>query len=140
MLTIKATIYFENPFWVGCFERTDKGGFAVARKIFGPEPTDPEIYQFILENFDELKFGQPQAFDLKIKRVNPKRLQRQVKREMEKLKSEQMPSTVAQDFMREELEKNKKMRKKKSKAEQEQLKEKKFQQKQQKKKEKKRGH
>ena len=27
----RATIYFEDPFWVGAFERSDGAGYAVAR-------------------------------------------------------------------------------------------------------------
>lgn len=37
--------------------------------------------------------------------MNPKRVQREVRREMEKIKVTAKPSTFAQDYMREELEK-----------------------------------
>lgn len=57
MVTIKATIYFEKRFWLGTFERTDKEGYAVARHIFGAEPSDPEVHEFILNPYLELKFG-----------------------------------------------------------------------------------
>lgn len=140
MITIKTTIYLEHPFQVGSFERTDKAGFAVARKIFGPEPSDVEVHEFILNNFLDLHFGEPQKFSLEIKRINPKRLQRQAKKEMEKLKKTQRPSTFAQDMMREDLEKNKKERKKVSKAQKEANEKIRFELKQEKKKQKKRGH
>ncbi len=140
MITIKATIYLEHPFWVGSFERTDSDGFAVARKIFGAEPSDAEIHEFVLKDFHELKFGEPQEFSLQIKRINPKRLQRQVRKEMEELKKSQKPSTMAQDVMRENLETNKKERKKLSKAQKEAEMKKQFELKQEKKKEKKKGH
>ena len=58
MATIKATIFFEKCFWVGTFERTDKEGYAVARHIFGGEPSDPEIHEFVLTQYHELKFGE----------------------------------------------------------------------------------
>jgi hypothetical protein len=48
MATIKATIYFEKQYWVGSFERTDKEGFAVARYVFGGEPSDHEVHEFVL--------------------------------------------------------------------------------------------
>ncbi len=41
--TIKVTILLENSFWIGLFERNDSEGYAVARKIFGGEPTDNEL-------------------------------------------------------------------------------------------------
>ncbi len=47
-------------------------------------------------------------FALQIKRMNPKRVQRAVRKEMEKLKETSKPSTLAQEYMREEVEKKKK--------------------------------
>lgn len=140
MINIKATILLDGPFWVGLFERIDREGYSVARKIFGGEPSDAEVYQFVLQNYHELKFGAPQEFKLIIKRMNPKRLQREARREMEKIKENRRPSTHAQDYMREELEKNKIERNRLSKEEKEAKKEKQFQLKQIKRKEKHRGH
>ncbi len=54
MTVIKATIFFEKKFWVGTFERIDKEGYALAKHIFGGEPTDPEIYEFVLNHYHEL--------------------------------------------------------------------------------------
>ncbi len=126
MATISATILLDGSFWVGIFERTDKKGYSAARKIFGAEPSDAEVYDFVLNHFDELQFGAPQEFQLVIKRMNPKRVQREIRREMERLKENSMPSTHAQDYMREQLEKNKKERKLFSKKEKEAHKEKQF--------------
>lgn len=140
MIQIKATIYFEKKFWVGSFERIDQTGYAVAKHIFGGEPTDPEVYQFVLENYQSLNFGPPKAFELEIKRKNPKRVQREVRKEMERVKQETRPSTFAEDYMREELERNKRVKKAKTKAQKEELIEKQFNLKQQKRKEKRKGH
>lgn len=140
MAIIKATIFFEKRFWVGTFERTDKEGYAVARHIFGGEPSDPEIHEFILNHFHELKFGTPKEIQIEIQRMNPKRIQRQVRREMEKMRESARPSTLAQDYMREELEKNKKLKKSISSAEKQARKEEQFALRQEKKKEKQRGH
>lgn len=140
MVTVKATILFEGKFWVGIFERTDKQGYAVARRIFGGEPSDAEVYEFVLKNYHELKFGLPQEFKLVVKRMNPKRVQREVRREMEKIRGSTKPSTHAQDYMREELEKHKKERKQLSKSAKEARLEKQFLLRQKKKKDKHRGH
>ncbi len=140
MITIKATIFFDKRYWVGTFERTDKEGYALARHIFGAEPTDPEIYAFVLNHYQELKFGSLKEFTLDIKRMNPKRVQKEVRREMEKMKETTRPSTFAQDYMREELEKKKLEKKHKSSAVKQARKEQQFSLKQQKKKEKQRGH
>lgn len=116
MVTIQVTIFFEKRFWIGLFERTDKEGYAVARHVFGGNPTDPEVLEFVLKHYQELNFGEVREFQLEIKRMNPKRVQREVRREMEKIKETTKPSTVAQDYMREELEKKKKEKKQKSAA------------------------
>lgn len=42
------TVIYDDPFWVGIFERQTVDGYAVARTIFGGEPTGPKLYQFIL--------------------------------------------------------------------------------------------
>ena len=140
MPTIKATIFLDGSFWVGLFERTDKKGYSAARKIFGGEPSDAEVYEFILNHYDELKFGAAQEFELVIKRMNPKRLQREVRREMEKVKENSRPSTHAQDYMRLELEKNKLEKKRLSKKEKEARLKEQFLLKQEKRKKKHRGH
>lgn len=86
MAIVKATIFFEKRFWVGTFERTDKEGYAVARHIFGAEPSDSEVYEFVLKHYVELKFGKDKEITIQIQRMNPKRVQREVRREMEKMR------------------------------------------------------
>lgn len=138
--TIQVTILLENRFWVGLFERKDDKGYAAARKIFGAEPSDAELYDFVLTHYDELNFSTPQEFTLIIKRKNPKRIKREVRREMENAKEGSRKTTLAQDMLREELEKNKKLKKVVSK-EQKQAREKElFLKKQAKRKEKQKGH
>ncbi len=137
---IKVTVMLEKSFWIGLFERNDEQGYAVARKIFGDEPTDAELYQFILMNYNELKFTEPQEITLIIKRKNPKRIQREVKREMEQAKKGLTNTTHAQEVLRLELEKNKKVRKIISRVEKQRQLNEKFILKQEKKKKKQRGH
>lgn len=140
MTTIKATIFFEKRFWVGTFERTDKEGYAVAKHIFGAEPSDSEIHEFVLNHYHELKFGElRKELAIQIQRMNPKRVQREVRREMERMKETTRPSTLAQDYMREEIEKKKKEKKSISSAEKQAYKDEHFAIKQQKKKKKQRG-
>lgn len=137
--TISVTVLIENAFWVGIFERNDNDGYAVARQIFGGEPSDAELYDFVLTHFDRLRFTEPQDFKLVIKRKNPKRMQREVRREMEKAKKGLPSTTHAQDVLRVDLEKKKIVKKSISKAEKEAFLERKFQLKQEKKKNKHRG-
>jgi len=78
MATIKATIFFDKRYWVGTFERTDKEGYTVARYIFGAEPSDSEIHEFVLDHYHELKFGEPKEVQIQIQRMNPNSIARQI--------------------------------------------------------------
>lgn len=140
MATVKATIFFDKRFWVGTFERTDKEGYAVARHIFGAEPSDPEVHEFVLNHYHELKFGEAKEITIQIQRMNPKRVQREVRREMARMKETLNPSTLAQDYMREEIEKKKKEKKSVSSAEKQARKDEQFFLEREKRKEKHRGH
>ena len=141
MNSIMVTVSLEGSLWVALFERTDSEGKAVARHVFGKEPTDPELYEFILAHFRELEFSLPHDFRLIIKRKNPQRMQREVRREMEKAKKTGKPKeSIAQEVLRKELEEKKQIRKARTKTEKEAEAEKKFIQRQEKRKEKHRGH
>lgn len=138
--TIKVTVTLERSLWVGIFERTDKKGYAVARKLFGGEPADPQLYEFISTHFYQLKFTEPHDFKLVIKRKNPKRILREVRREMERAKADLISETRAQEVLRFELEKNKKTKKKISRTDKQAKAQRSFLVRQEKKKKKKRGH
>ena len=43
----KLTVYFEEPFWIGVFERIEDGKLSVAKVTFGAEPKDYEVQEYI---------------------------------------------------------------------------------------------
>lgn len=136
-ISINLTVFFENPFWVGVFERKENGLLETSRIVFGPEPKDYEVYTFVLANFYKLKFSKPiVVYERQVNKINPKRLQREIK----KLQSTNGMSTKSQDALRLQREENK-FKKKNACKEQKEL-EKKIQyaRKLEKKKQKKRGH
>ena len=53
----KLTVFFEEPFWVGVFERIEDGKLSVAKVTFGAEPKDYEVYAFLLEHWRQLPFS-----------------------------------------------------------------------------------
>ena len=53
----KLTVFFEEPFWVGVFERIENGKMSVSKVTFGSEPKDYEIYEFVLKYYNVLKFS-----------------------------------------------------------------------------------
>lgn len=137
---ISVTIQFDPPFWVGIFERNDNQGYAATRKVFGAEPTDPELYEFIQTNYHELNFTEPQEnIQLDIKRKSFKRMQREIKKALQSEKSVKK-ETRAQEALRLDLEQRKKIKKTQSKSDKTKLEKERFELKQEKKKQKRRGH
>jgi hypothetical protein len=45
--TMQLTVFFDGQFWVGVIEQHDDAGLKVARYLFGPEPTDTEVFAFV---------------------------------------------------------------------------------------------
>lgn len=136
-MNTKLTIYFDDPFWVGVFERIDFGLLETSRVVFGVEPKDYEVYAFVLENYYKLKFSR--AINVEInseKYINPKRLQRRIRKET----SATGVGTKAQQVIKLEHESRKLENKKASKEKNEELERLKFEKRQEKKKEKKKGH
>ncbi|MEE0435818.1 MAG: YjdF family protein [Peptococcaceae bacterium] len=73
------TVYFEEPFWVGVFERTEGDNLSVCKCTFGAEPKDAEILALVQKHFRRLTFGPIVAADIpRPVHVNPKRRQREV--------------------------------------------------------------
>lgn len=77
------TVFFEEPFWVGVYEREENGLLRVSKVIFGAQPRDYEVYQFLLDNWHKLKFGPATPADVEhIPARNPKRVQRAIARQL----------------------------------------------------------
>ena len=116
-VTGRLIVYFEEPFWVGAFERISEGKLSVCKITFGAEPKDYEIYDFILKNY------------------NPKRVQREVRKQVKNTGI----GTRSQQALKLQQKKLKIERKTVKRERQEAEKERRFNLKQQKRKEKHRG-
>ncbi len=77
----KLTVFFEDPFWVGVFERVSGGKLSAAKVTFGAEPKDYEVLQFINMNYYQLQFSPAIEAVVKDTRKNPKRAQRDAKKQ-----------------------------------------------------------
>ena len=77
----KLTIYFEDPFWVGVFERIENRKLSVAKVTFGAEPKDYEVLEFINRNYYHLRFSPAVETVVKDTKKNPKRAQRDAKKQ-----------------------------------------------------------
>jgi hypothetical protein len=134
--TCKLTVFFEEPFWVGVFERIQNGKLSVSKVTFGAEPKDYEVYDFILKHYAELQYSPAVAAVVKETTKSPKRMQRQVKRQLQ----DTGIGTKSQQALKLQQEQCKTERKRRSRAQKEAEAERSFQLKQQKKKDKHRGH
>ena len=134
----KLTVMFEEPFWIGLYEREYGRRNEVCKITFGPEPKDYEVYAFLLDNRQRLVFSPPIAAEkTKEKRINPKRMQRQISRQ---LASYEGIGTKAQQALKLQHEEGKQARKKRTKEEKDAEAERRFEQRQQKRKDKHNGH
>lgn len=78
------TILFEDPFWIGLYERIDDNKYEVCKITFGAEPKDYEVYDFLLKNWNKLRFSPPIKTDkIEERKVSPKRMQRQINSQLE---------------------------------------------------------
>ena len=131
----KLTVFFEDPFWVGVFERISDGKLSVCKVTFGAEPKDYEIYAFVLQNHGRLKFSPSVEAEAKKTSHNPKRIQREIQRQVQNTGI----GTKAQQALKLQQEQMKTERKTESRRRREEEKQLRFEQKQQKRKEKHRG-
>ncbi|MDE5771254.1 MAG: YjdF family protein [Ruminococcus sp.] len=76
-------VFFDGQFWTGVFENTNDGKLSVCKVIFGAEPKDCEIYEFILKNYHKLKFSPEIEISEKMTAKNPKRIQREAKKQLQ---------------------------------------------------------
>ncbi len=82
-VTCKLTVLFENPFWIGLFERKEGRNLSVAKVIFGAEPKEYDVYEFIKKNYYDLQFSPVVKVHTEKSARNPKRSQREARKQLE---------------------------------------------------------
>ena len=137
----KLTIFFEEPFWVGIFERIEDGKLSAAKVTFGAEPKNCEVQEYIQKCYFSLKFSPVVETVVKDIKRNPKRMQREAKKQMLEIgigtKSQQALKLQQEQNKQEQ---NKQERKEKSRKKKEAEEQRMFELKQRKKREKHKGH
>lgn len=132
----KLTVLFEEPFWVGVFERISDGKLLVCKVTFGAEPKDYEVWDFILKYYSDLKFSPAVEIEVKQTADNPKRRQRNARKQLQNSGI----GTKSQQALQNQREEMKTERRQIRKEQKETEKQRQFDLKQQKRKEKHRGH
>ena len=138
-MRISLTVFFEDPFWVGVFERIDDGKLSVCKVTFGAdgaEPKDYDVWEFILQNYDRMVFSPAVETETKQTADNPKRRLRNVRKQTER-RGIGTKSQQALQLQREEL---KTEHRQISREQRDAEAQRRFEMKQLKKKEKRRGH
>ena len=67
---------------MGGVERVLDGRLSMCKIMFGAEPKDCEIYDFVLKNYYRLRFSPAVATDVKEAIRNPKRVWRDVRKQV----------------------------------------------------------
>ena len=130
------TVFFEEPFWIGVFERIDDGKLSVCKVTFGAEPKDYDVWEFVLRHYDELVFSPAMDMETRKTADNPKRRLRNVRKQTER-RGIGTKSQQALQLQREELKtEHRQISREQRNAEAQRH----FEMKQMKKKEKRRGH
>lgn len=132
----KLTVFFEDPFWIGIFERQTDGYLEAAKVTFGPEPKDYEVYEFFLKHWSDLRFSPPVEAPVVERKQTPKRLRHSVRSQL----SQTGIGTKAQQALKLQQELIAQLRKVVSREKAEQKNQKQFELRCQKRKEKKKGH
>ena len=135
-MRINLTVFFEDPFWVGVFERIDDGKLSVCKVTFGAEPKDYDVWELVLRHYDELVFSPAVETEMRQIADNPKRRLRNVRKQTERSGID-TKSQRALQMQREEM---KKERRQNSREQRDAEAQRRFDMKQMKKKEKRRGH
>lgn len=130
------TVFFEDPFWVGIFERRIGRKLSVCKVTFGAEPKDCEVFEFVLNHYYELSFSPAVTVESRQTADNPKRRQREARKQLERSGI----STKSQEALQLQREAIKTERRQISREEREEEEARRFELKQTKRKEKQKGH
>lgn len=86
---MKLTILHDGQFYIGLIESISENKYKAYKYIFGNEPNDHEVLDFVNKNLLDFinkndKHDGVSIQQNKVKKINPKRLQRKVAKELKK--------------------------------------------------------
>ena len=73
-------VLFQSPFWVGIAQRWGEEGYQAAKITFGAQPTDTQIYQWVLKEWHRLVFSKLSEEESPVLERKQKRLQREARK------------------------------------------------------------
>lgn len=57
--SLSITVFFEDPFWIALFEYREDPFSYLKRVVFGSEPSEQLVYDWVIQNWYELCFHEP---------------------------------------------------------------------------------
>ena len=131
------TVVFDKPFYKGVFERFVDDRYVVAEINLGTSlPKTRDIYRFILKRWNSIHFSNEEAYSIKVKKINPKRMQREAQKQVHA----QFYGSKSQQALKADFEMRKQQSHREQRIAKEDCKKRKFEIRQLKKKQKHRGH
>jgi hypothetical protein len=122
-MRVQLTVLFQAPFWVAIVEREDDGRYAIAREVFGGEPSHAELREWVLRGFRRLVFteiaGASNADEARKVAAGPRRNPKRAQREAACAAAERGVGTRAEAALKAALELRKQERCETTKAERE---------------------
>jgi hypothetical protein len=130
------TIFFEEPFWVGILEENYNGINYMGKHIFGAEPSNSELLQFYIYEFEKINRLKISETNMEIKKVSFKKSLNKSK----KIQNKIGVGTKSQNLFQKTFEETMEINKKEKRVEKIMDEEEKYKKKQEKKLEKRKGH
>ncbi len=120
-MRVELKVLFDEVYWIGVVEVVDDNLLKVKKIIFKKEPSNEMIYQYVLHHqlLDNLSHGLKSEY--KDKKINPKRLQRMIHRQVKDVKITKKSYEAMKQLQEENKDKRKSLKRKKVKEKQEYL-------------------
>jgi len=135
-ITSVFTVFFEDPFWVGVLEENYDNQNYMGRHVFGAEPSNSELLQFYINEFDKIQKIKIGEANIETKKLSFKKSLNKSK----KIQNKKITGTKSQNLFQKAFEEIMDAKKKEHKIEEITNNEEKYKKKQEKKLEKKKGH
>ena len=106
---MRLTVLFNDPYWIGVLEVERDHCLYAATHIFGPEPSDQVVYEFVSRDLLALQARMTLGVPIEASRerhTSPKRVQREVRKQV----AQQGIASKAQEAMRLQIEQDKQSR------------------------------
>ena len=76
------TVLYQEPCWVGIYQRSQGGRLEVCKITFGGEPRDGEVLEHLLLHWRQLSFSPAVEGDFPREAKNPKRARREARAQL----------------------------------------------------------